>query len=443
MERRLHATQPQPRFWRITLAGLELVIRSGAQGTPGTTNRIPCKSPEAAQKTFDSLVAQRLRDGFVDESAAPASVLSVEAERELLGDDPQRWLVLADSLLETGDAVRGQLIGLHVKSAKRVRGSIGEAKEFVREHFDELVGAELASFHTQVTLEWKFGYARTARVWSGPYTQPIGDVLQAVLNSPACRFLRQLEFGSPGTEGRYDAALRTLASLEWPAHLDSLVLGEFDVAQSFRTENAWPRIDSLLSLQPVAGRLKRLEVRAALNTLGKGLVFPNLEQFVFKPWRLDARLLTDLSSMEAPKLRTLSFGPDERVGVSLEAWAGTIKRFVDHPGIRVLELRRVQEGLALLSLVGDSIAKLERIVSIGAPAADVHLISHLAPLLKSTVFECPESAALAKALTKLGLTAEGPTEEVLEKKKRARAAARERARAREQDDDERYDPVGE
>jgi predicted DNA-binding WGR domain protein len=440
MERKLHATLPQPRFWRIALEGLELVIRSGADGTPGAISRIPCKSPEAAQKTFDSLVAQRLKDGFVDQSAAPASVMTIEAERELLADDPQGWLVLADSLLETGDTVRGQLIGLQVKSAKRVRGSIGEAKEFIREHFDELVGSELSGFHTQVTLEWKFGYARSARIWSGPHTQPIGDVIQAVLNSPACRFLRQLEFGSPGTEGRYDAALRTLASLEWPAHLDSLVLGEFDVNQSFRTENAWPRIDSLLSLQPVAARLKHLEVRAALNTLGKGMVFPNLESFVFKPWRLDARLLTDLSSLETPKLRRLSFTPDERVGVSLEAWAGTIRRFIDHPGIKVLEVRRIQEGFGLLTLVGDALGKLERVVVLGAPASEA---THLAPYvsrLKSTVFECPESVALAKALTKLGLKAEGPTAEALKEQKK-KAAARERARAREQDEGDRYEDI--
>jgi len=49
MERRLHASTPQPRFWRVSLVGLELVIRAGAEGIPGTVNKIPCKSPEAAQ----------------------------------------------------------------------------------------------------------------------------------------------------------------------------------------------------------------------------------------------------------------------------------------------------------------------------------------------------------------------------------------------------------
>lgn len=278
MERRLHASQPQPRFWRISLEGLELVIRSGAIGTPGSVNKIPCKSPEAAQKTFDSLVAQRLKDGFLDEAAAEVKTLSPEAEKELLRDDPERWLVFADSLLESGDPVRGELIGLQVKAAKRVRGSIGQAKEFIREHYDELVGPGIASFHTQVTVDWSFGYARTARIWSGPYTAPIGDVVEAVLNSPACRFLQRLEFGSPGTQGKYDPALKVLASLEWPAHLNHLVLGEFDVAQSFKTENAWPRIDSLFALQPVASRIETLEVRAALNTLGKGLTFPSLKR---------------------------------------------------------------------------------------------------------------------------------------------------------------------
>ncbi len=440
MERRLHASTPQPRFWRISLVGLELVIRAGAQGTPGTVNKIPCKSPEAAQKTFDSLVGQRLKDGFVDEASAPASVLSVEAEKELLSDDPQRWLVFADSLLESGDAARGELIGLQVKAAKRVRGSIGQTKDFIRAHYDELIGAELASFHTQVTVDWRFGYARTARVWSGPYTAPIGDVLQAVLNSPASRFLQRLEFGSPGTEGRYDAALRVLASLEWPTHLKTLALGEFDVAEAFRNESAWPRIDSLLSLQPVGARLETLEVRAALNTLGKGLVFPSLKRLVLKPWRLDARLLGDLQTLEAPKLKELSFTLEEMVGVSLQSWAATIRRFISHPGITTLELRRMREGLELLSLLDEAGGKLERVQLIGAPAAEVSHLSHLRAAFKKVTFETPESAALAKALSGLGFTAIGPSEESIAKKKKSAAARAQRA-ARRTDDDERYDGI--
>lgn len=442
MERRLHATQPQPRFWRITRTGAELVIRSGAAGTPGAVSRIPCKSEEAAQKTFDGLVAQRLKDGFVDEAQAP-STLSVEAERELLKDDPERWLVFADSLLETGDPVRGELIGLQVKAAKRVRGSIGQMKAFIKGNYDALVGADLAGFHTQVTADWRFGYARTLRIWSGPYTAPIGDVLEAALNSPASRFLERLEFGSPGTEGRYDAALRRLASLEWPAHLATLALGEFDVAEAFRNESAWPRLDSLLALQPVAGRLKGLEVRAALNTLGKGLVFPNLERLVLKPWRLDARLLTDLQSLDAPKLSTLSFTEEGVVGVTVSGWAGAIRRFLSHPGIKRLELRRTREGAALLALVGELAGTLERVELIGTPASEVQHLSPLRAALKHVVFECPESGALARALQQLGLTAEGPSEELVERKKKAKAARAERAARRAAEDDERYDGIAE
>lgn len=443
MERRLHASQPQPRFWRISLEGLELVIRSGAIGTPGSVNKIPCKSPEAAQKTFDSLVAQRLKDGFLDEAAAEVKTLSPEAEKELLRDDPERWLVFADSLLESGDPVRGELIGLQVKAAKRARGSIGQAKEFIREHYDELVGPGIASFHTQVTVDWSFGYARTARIWSGPYTAPIGDVVEAVLNSPACRFLQRLEFGSPGTQGKYDPAMKVLASLEWPAHLNHLVLGEFDVAQSFKTENAWPRIDSLLSLQPVASRIETLEVRAALNTLGKGLTFPSLKRLVLKPWRLDSRVLTDLQSWDTPKLRELSFTLEALVGVTLDSWAATIRRFISHPGITRLELRRIREGLRLLALLEESAGKLQHVELIGPPAVEAVNVSHLRKTLESVHFEAPESAALAKALTGLGLKATGPSEETLAKKKKAAATRAERAARRARDDEERYEEIAE
>ena len=50
MERRLHASQPQPRFWRISLEGLELVIRSvliGGGATLPAAQEDPAAAPAA------------------------------------------------------------------------------------------------------------------------------------------------------------------------------------------------------------------------------------------------------------------------------------------------------------------------------------------------------------------------------------------------------------
>ena len=55
----------------------------------------------------------------------------------------------------------------------------------------------------------------------------------------------------------------------------------------------------------------------------------------------------------------------------------------------------------------------------------------------------PESAALAKALTALGLKANGPSEETLAKKKKAATTRAERAARRARDEDDRYDEIAE
>jgi len=155
-------------------------------------------------------------------------------------------------------------------------------------------------------------------------------------------------------------------------------------------------------------------------------------------------LLTDLQSWETPKLRELSFTLEALVGVTLDSWAATIRRFISHPGITHLELRRIREGLQLLSLLEDAGGKLHRVELIGPPAAEAVNVSHLRKTLESVQFEVPESAALAKALTALGLKANGPSEETLAKKKKAAATRAERAARRARDDDEdRYDEIAE
>jgi predicted DNA-binding WGR domain protein len=100
MERNLHATQPDPRFWNIAVRRERITITSGPLHTPGTSRHIDCKSGEVALKTAQALVDQRLKDGFRDAAvSAPAATMDLEAERALLTDAPEGWLVFADELL--------------------------------------------------------------------------------------------------------------------------------------------------------------------------------------------------------------------------------------------------------------------------------------------------------------------------------------------------------
>jgi len=400
MDRRLRTHE---KFWRITVAEDGITLLTGPLGTPGVKSRIPAKSPEAAKKTAEALIAQRLKDGYFDddgkgESSGQSPALGA-LEPLLLAGDANAWKVLADALLEAGDAVRGEFVVHQLRAQARVRGSIGKMQAYLKAHYDELVGPELAAFHKQVSIEWRNGYAHTVKVWSGPVSEPIAHALEAVFNSPACRYLRVLQLGSPGNEGRYGSTLRELAGLQWPKHLDALVLGAFDLNAAKRTDTTWPIIESLSALQP-APQLKELRIRAVLNTFGKGLSFPALERLWLLPSRVDGRLLSDLASIKAPKLRRFALTEDAVRSAPATALATALRQLISHPGIKELGLHGVRDLVPLLDLVGpDALAKLEELdVRESAKVSDAPQLKAIAMTLKQTRLEVGDAPTLAKKL---------------------------------------------
>jgi uncharacterized protein (TIGR02996 family) len=444
MKRLLHATHPEPKFWEVSVVGSEVTLRTGPMHTPGTSRTIPAKSEEAALKMAQQLVEQRLRDGFRDatEVASTVSAVSLEQERQLLLDDADAWLVFADSLMESTERVRGELIAWQVRVSKKERGSVGKTKAFIKEHFDALVGAALGAFHKQVTIDWRFGYARSVRVWSGPHNAPIGEVLEALLMSPACRFLQKLEFGSPGTEGKYDAMLRTLSKLRWPAHLDSLFLGNFDVEAARAAGSAWPRMESLGSLLPVADRLRSLEVRAVLNTLGKGLAFPKLEKLVLMPALLDARLLTDALTLEVPALTEFGLGSPEKPRTGWEGWGRFVRQQLMLAKLSTVSVLGQNDGLGLITELAEVLPKLKRVDLNGAlRASEAQRVLALAPMLKGVTVALAEPVSVVKALQQAGVTVDDSEPDLRAPKSSTRRVAPPRARPMYEGD--RYDEITE
>lgn len=404
MERLLQISHPEAKFWAISVSGSTITIRTGPLHTPGTTRTIESKSEAAAKSTADALLAQRLRDGFREvEAAKEPAKQDLETERALLRDDLDGWTVFADSLLESTEALRGEFIAMQVRAAKKERGAIGKAKTFLQTNFDALVGAPLASFHKQVFLDWRFGYARAARIWSSPHSPPISEAIEAVLQSPACRFLQRLEFGSPGTEGRYDAALRTLAKLPWPSHLDSLYLGNFDVSAAGLLESAWPRLESLSALAPVFDRLRSIEIRAILNTFGRGIVLPKLERLVLMPSALDARLLTDLLATEVPAIQEFGLACREPPKTGWEGWARLVRQWALLSKLKKLALREYRGGaLELLEQLDDALLKLEVVdLTDSVPVSAIPRLAALAPKLKHATVIIGHAVTVGRRLKEL------------------------------------------
>ncbi len=54
------------KFWQTTVVGNQVTVRYGRLGTDGQTQTKEFGSPESAQKHADSLIASKLKKGYVE-----------------------------------------------------------------------------------------------------------------------------------------------------------------------------------------------------------------------------------------------------------------------------------------------------------------------------------------------------------------------------------------
>jgi predicted DNA-binding WGR domain protein len=58
------------KFWAIELDGSSFTVNYGRIGTNGQTQTKDFASPEAAKKEYDKLVAEKVKKGYTEKSAA-------------------------------------------------------------------------------------------------------------------------------------------------------------------------------------------------------------------------------------------------------------------------------------------------------------------------------------------------------------------------------------
>jgi uncharacterized protein (TIGR02996 family) len=104
------------KFWDIELEGSTYTVRFGRIGTKGQTKTKDFPSPQAAQKAYDKIIAEKLAEGYVETTApaparAPAASTENVLERALLDDpdDVAAHSAYADWLSQEGDP-RGEFI---------------------------------------------------------------------------------------------------------------------------------------------------------------------------------------------------------------------------------------------------------------------------------------------------------------------------------------------
>jgi uncharacterized protein (TIGR02996 family) len=168
------------KFWNIQLQGGSYTVTFGRSGTAGRAQTKTFADAAKAQAAHDKIVAEKLKEGYVETTAAaaaptPALQEKLEAAIREDPDNPAPFAALADWLIEQGDP-RGEFI--QVQLALEDQGRSPSERKKLKQREEELLGA-----HRQ---EW-------VGSWEGlaPSTGPEGRA-QMEFRSPKCGFVRGL-----------------------------------------------------------------------------------------------------------------------------------------------------------------------------------------------------------------------------------------------------------
>jgi uncharacterized protein (TIGR02996 family) len=230
-----------------------------------------------------------------------------ELEAALLADpdDLESVLVLGDWLQARGHP-RGELIALqhrlelHPEDAETARA----AKAHVERHAAALLGP-LASCGEAVTLEWRRGFIRSARIAGGdPDRATAGEVELDLLRHPSARLLRELRVGLVSFEGEdtLDVSIEGLVEAGVRPLLRKLVIGDFVYPDE--CEMSWTSIAAAHRLWPLYPGLQELELQAGAMELGE-IVLPRLRSFELRTGGLSRASLRAIGAARWPELERL------------------------------------------------------------------------------------------------------------------------------------------
>ena len=204
------------KFWIVELDGTSHTVRYGRQGTDGQTKTKNFASEAEAQKSYEKLIAQKTKKGYVEAKAAgesrgeklKAAKEDLKAQEPFLAeirenpDDPAGYAVFADWLEEKGDP-RGEFMNIQLQleneklrapSRKKLQD---QEKALLKKHQRDWLG-DLAPFlldnnrtphRKQPMVSWRFarGFLDSVTVH---YAKP--DFIQALKKSSHANMLREL-----------------------------------------------------------------------------------------------------------------------------------------------------------------------------------------------------------------------------------------------------------
>jgi uncharacterized protein (TIGR02996 family) len=187
MPRFEYGEHPQRKFWEITLKGSIISTAVGKVGM--TTSRMDgktfhhsgptkqsdreLKTIEAARRTYDRMIAEKLAAGYqcVDGAMTPSADTPVHRNAALeaaLLEDTAPFLVYSDWLQERGDP-RGELIALHHAmqghhDSTRFLSLRQQERALHQAHDRAWLGPHLVDAHYRTRFDWRLGFVDVARL---------------------------------------------------------------------------------------------------------------------------------------------------------------------------------------------------------------------------------------------------------------------------------------
>lgn len=310
------------KFWEIEVEGNSYTARYGKVGTEGQTQTKKFASADKAAAEAEKKIREKVGKGYIEVAAAAAK--PAEAKQEAADDRAAEFAVLADKLQAAGDPW-GQRIALNIalvetapKSPERKK-LLKELVALDKEHGKHFFGAALQKlmkakdFEKVAHLTWEYGYITRARIGQPDYDMrdpKAGDVIAAVMKSPASEYLRDLTIGLTSYEGGglLDAHTGIAKGLVHE-HLESMFIGDFIADQQ---EISWVDHGDVSTWFDKVPNLRRLRLRGIGMTFGKALVHPKLERLEIETGGLPEAAVAAIAKAKLPEM------------THLEVWFGRV-----------------------------------------------------------------------------------------------------------------------
>ncbi|MEO8702703.1 MAG: TIGR02996 domain-containing protein [Kofleriaceae bacterium] len=299
-------------IWEIVVDGSTWKITYGRANEPLSTYTRDYHHPSDAESNAETLVAQRIADGYRlvnDEPlpSPPAPRSELEQQLRANPDDEALYLVFADWLQAQGDP-RGRLIVVQHQLAIAPTPELAvEERAILATHESALFGP-LARFDRELlACKWKLGFLNAVRFAfdDGVPEATAADMVAALCTMTDAAFVEAIALGIPDhdADNLFDYAIEVVVGNAGRLpRIKRLFLGDFQIGDE--AEMSWTELGPIGPVFAAYPRLEQLIVQGGSFTLGT-IDAPALRDFEVRTGGLGGDCLQSIREARWPALERL------------------------------------------------------------------------------------------------------------------------------------------